>query len=432
MNGNVTRAFQLFQLLRQGSLIAISIALAQSGLSDVAIGYYEVLMYVTYLLTFFWVTGAAQALLAYYPQQSEADQSVLVFQAFALFSGLSALLGLALWGFPDAVIGRISHQSGVPYVGWMALFLITNIPATLQEHFYLLQSRTRAIVGYGMATAAAQFSAVVLPLWLGFDLGWSFAALAVVGFFKWIWLVIFVSRYGQVRLSRPLFDGWWQVAWPLMLYALLGTANVAAGPWLVGVFFPDDPAIFGVYRYGARELPLMAALTGAVASSVVPLIARNRPLGLSALLVETRRLSHLLFPLGIALMATSPWWFVWVFSDTFAASVPLFNLFLFLIPVQLLFARSVLVALQDTRRVPWFAVSSLLVQLSLAHWWAPHYGIQGIAAATVSAFLLEKLALLYYLYRRHGIRPQAFTAIGWWVAYTVAMGVVYGCVSVSV
>ena len=58
------RAFQLFQLLRQGGLIVIAIALAHSGLALAEIGHYEMLTYLGYLLTFFWVTGFMQGLLS--------------------------------------------------------------------------------------------------------------------------------------------------------------------------------------------------------------------------------------------------------------------------------------------------------------------------------------------------------------------------------
>lgn len=403
----------------------MSIALAHSMLPSAAIGHYEVLMYVVYLLTFFWVSGAVQALLAYYPQQSAADRAALVFQSFIVFTVTCLLLGGLLWAWPQGVINGLARQSGVPYTSWVALYLATHIPATLQEHYYLLQSRPRAIVAYGAATASAQFLAVCWPLWAGWGLGWSFVWLALLGAAKWLWLAGFVYRHGRVRLTADLLWGWWQVAWPLMAYSLLGTVSAAMGPWLVGRFFPDNPAVFALYRYGARELPLLAALTGAVASTAIPLIAAQRGQGLRQLYAETRRLNHLLFPLGIALMLTSPWWFTWVFTDAFAASVPLFNLFLLLIPVQLLFARSVLVALHDTWRVPWFAAVGIVVQFLLAHLLVPHWGLAGIAVATVLAFLFEKLALAYYLYRRHGVHLGEFTALRWWGIYTAAMLAAY-------
>jgi len=409
--------------------LAVSIALPQLALPRAAIGHYEVLMYVAYLLTFFWVSGAVQALLAYFPQQTTADRQVLIFQSFAIFTGVSLAFGALLWGWPDGITGALTHQSGVPYTGWMALYLATHIPATLQEHYYLLQSRPRAIAGYGVASAAAQFLVVCWPLWAGWGLGWSFIWLAALGAAKWLWLAAFVYRHGCVQWSAHLLRGWWHVAWPLMAYALLGTVSVALGPWLVGQFFPNDPDVFALYRYGARELPLLAALTGAVASTAIPLIAAQRGQGLQQLRADTRRLNHLLFPLGIGLMLTAPWWFSWMFTHSFAASVPLFNLFLFLIPVQLLFARSVLVALHDTRRVPWFAAVGIVGQCLLAYLLVPRWGLQGIAAATVLAFLSEKLALAYYLRRRHGIQLAEFTDLRWWGIYTAAMLAAYSLVT---
>ncbi len=64
-------------------------------------------------------------------------------------------------------------------------------------------------------------------------------------------------------------------------------------------------------------------------------------------------------------------------------------------------------------------------QCLLAYLLVPLWGLQGIAAATVLAFLSEKLALAYYLRQRHGIQLAAFTDLRWWGIYTVAMLVAF-------
>ena len=423
------RALQLFQLLRQGSLILVAVLLAKSTLSPAEVGTYEMLMYVGYLLTFFCVAGSLQALLSYYPTLEAPDQAAMVFQALLVFAGMSLAAGALLWFFPEFILQLLVQRSSLAFLSLFVLFLITDIPASLQEHFYLLQDRPLAILVYGLVSATAQLLAVGLPPILGLDFRWSFVALAGVGIVKGIILVQFVLVHGRWSWSPELLRAWWVLAAPLMAYTLLGVANQSVGPWMVGYFFDGSAAEFAIYRYGARELPLLAALTGAVASGVIPFLARELEAVADHLKKEARQLYHFLFPVSIVLLLTSRWWFVWVFAAAYAPSIVLFNTFLLLTPVHLIFARTVLVARQDTRWIPFFALGSMGLNIVFCLLMTPVLGMPGIALSGVVAFGLEKIGLVVYLWRRHGVLWSAYTDLRWWWGYTLLLLVAFAVAS---
>ena len=415
------RAFQLFQLLRQGGLILIAIALAHSGLSVEEIGYYEMLTYLGYLLTFFWVSGFMQGLLSQFNRLQPTEQRQLVFQAFGLFT--LAAVGLA--GFMYVLEGRVLtaliQQPDIPYLWLFLLFLFTNLVASLQEHFYLLHQQKASLVVYGAFTTLAQFLVVALPPFLSLPFRWSFIGLAVLGVLKWLWLLRYVSVHGHWQWSDQIFRNWWRISWPLGVYALVAGLNQSVGPWLVGQFFDGDAAAFAIYRYGARELPLLSALAGALGSAVIPAIAADKKAGLAELCRETRTLYHLIFPLSIVLLLTAQYWFPVVFDAKFSSSVPLFNTFLLLTVAHLLFARTILVALDDTRLVPFFALIGLVLQLVFGFPLAAEYGLLGIAVAAVLAFSLEKVGLIIYVKAKHNISWQVYTPWKWWLVYSLAL-----------
>jgi O-antigen/teichoic acid export membrane protein len=420
-----TRALQLFQLMRQGSLILIAIALAKSYLPKAEVGEYEMLTYVAYLLTFFWVAGAIQALLSYYPNCNEREQGQLISHSFGLFTIFSLIVGLLLGLFPVPLLNLLVQQDSLSYLPLFLVFLVTNIPASLQEHFYLLRGQATAIVVYGMLSAGAQLLALALPPLLGLDFVVSFQCLAVVGIIKWLWLSGYVLRHGAAGWAPHLLRGWWLLAWPLALYALLGAINLSVGPWMVGYFFAGDKAQFAIYRYGARELPLLSALTGAVSSALIPAIAASTTSGIEQLRKESGLLFHALFPVSILLLLTAPWWFVWVFDEAYAAAIPLFQTFLLLTPAHLIFARTVLVAKQDTKLIPILSLVGIGLHIIACFSLAPYLGMLGIAMGSVIAFSTEKLLLVFYLKLRHQISWQAYTHWGWWLGYTVLMVMAY-------
>ncbi|HQU61462.1 MAG TPA: hypothetical protein PLU64_19775, partial [Saprospiraceae bacterium] len=91
------RAFQVFNVLRQGATILIAILLAKSALGTEGIGIYEMLLYIGFTLTAFWIAGLMQGFLAQYPQLAPARQPAFLFNAYLLFLGLSTLVLSILW-----------------------------------------------------------------------------------------------------------------------------------------------------------------------------------------------------------------------------------------------------------------------------------------------------------------------------------------------
>lgn len=419
------RAFQLFQLMRQGGLILIAVALAKAPLSVAQVGTYEMLTYLGYLLTFFWVSGFMQGLLSHYPTLAPPQQQQLLFQSFLVFTGIGMGLALLLLVGQDFLLPLLVQRSSLPYLGLFVVFLVTSLTASLQEHFYLLAGRKVALVIYGALSAGAQVLAVALPPFLGYDFVYSFWALAAVGLLKWCWLLNYVIRHGAWRWSGVLLHGWWLISWPLGLYALVAGLNQSLGPWLVGYFFAGDKEVFALYRYGARELPLLSALAGALGSALIPAIAQHLNNGLEDLRQETKKLYHLLFPLTILLLLTADWWFPLVFSEAYQDSVPLFRTFLLLTSSQLLFARTVLVAKQDTRWIPFFAVGSFCLQLLLGFLLVPILGLNGVALAAVLAFGAEKVLLVFYVQKKYSLSWMVYTPWKWWLFYSVLLLVGY-------
>ena len=132
-----------------------------------------------------------------------------------------------------------------------------------------------------------------------------------------------------------------------------------------------------------------------------------------------------LFTGTLLLMATSAYWWEPVFTSTFADSEPLFRAYLFVIISRLLFPVPVLTALGHTRMLMVFGGFELLLNIALSFLLAPTYGLLGIIWATVLAYLMDKLLLMYYLYRRTGIRPGRYLDLRWYGGYVGLLTLVY-------
>lgn len=417
---NVT-AFQLYQLLRQGALILIAVLLAKSALSTREIGIYEMLMYVAYAATFFWTTGLVQGLLTVYPQLGKDRQQAMLLQSYLLVVALSLATVLLFEVGERRLIPLLTGQAQLPYFRLFLLYLLLQQPTYLLEHYYLLEQRPRAITLLGVLSALLQVGAVAGPLLFGYGLQGMIVGLVGFAALRHLWLLAFLATRGRFAPDSGELRRWMALSLPLIGYALLGGFHQVYDNWLVGFYYEGDEQQFALFRYGARELPLALALTNAFSTALLPAVARDLPAGLTELRRQSVWLYHLLFPLSIALMLTSIWWFPLLFSEAFAPSVLVFNVFLLLVINRLVFPRTVLMALQDNGVLLWIALAELAGNALLSYWLVAPFGLAGIALGTVLAYSLGKAVMCWYLYRRHGIGVARYTDIRLLAGYSMLL-----------
>lgn len=414
-------AFQLYQLLRQGGLIAIAILLAKSSLTTEDIGAYEMLLYVGYAATFFWTTGLVQGLLSLFPKLKAEKQAALLLQGYLVIAGATAAVILLLGLGADRLLPLLTGQPRLPYFRLFLLYLLLHQPTFLLEHYFLLRHRARAIVLLGLLSTILQIGVVIVALWGGYGLAGIFVGLILFAAFRHLWLLAFLVAAGRPTARSGALRRWILLSLPLMGYALLGGLHQVYDNWLVGFFYQGDEQQFALFRYGARELPLALALTGAFGTALLPAVAKSLPGGLAAIRKKSRPLYHLLFPFSIVLMLTSDWWFPLLFSEAFAPSVLVFNVFLLLVINRLIFPRTVLMGLQDNGVLLWISLGELVANALLSFWLVRSLGLAGIALGTVLAYSLGKTAMCWYLYRRHGIGVARYTDIRLLGGYSVLL-----------
>lgn len=433
------RSGQIVQALRQGSLILVALALPRLGLGLAKIGHWESLLFVGYILGFGWLTGLLQAYLV----RIRLTRPAAAGRFSRLALGAIFLVSLFLLGVAAGAHKWLFSllQLGEPPAGWwwFFVFLLTQWPGLFFEQVLVVKDRPQGLLIFGGLSALGMFLAIVGPLVAGEDLTGALYWLAVYGLLKGILILAWVL--GDALLGQPgplraitagskdswmaLLKEWWSVAWPLMIYASIGGLVTAFDPWFVNYWYDGDEGTFARFRYGARELPLLAAITNGMITVVLPRLTEAPAAGLELLKESSRRLFHWIFPGTLLLMATSEYWWELVFTNTFSESEPLFRAYLFVIISRLLFPVPVLTALGHTRMLMVFGGLELLLNVGLSLLLAPVYGLLGIIWATVLTYLLDKLLLMYYLFRRTGIRPARYLDLGWYGGYVVAMLVVY-------
>jgi len=423
---------QIFQVLRFVSFLVISIVFTKSTLSVKDIGDFELLLFIASAVSFFWITGIIQSLLPLfnnnnsYPfrKQRYKRKSPEIFNSFLLLLVFSFLL--ALTGY--FIQGKIMVYKGgepLPYGNYLLLYIFLSSPACLVEYIYLLYNKTSKILIYGFLTFSLQTIFVVAPVILGYGLIVGIWGLLFVTTFRFIWLLALIKKYSEIKLSWVFIKEHINLATPLVISTLLsGSAQYIDG-LIVSAKFP--PEKFALFRYGAKEMPLVVTLASGLNNAMLTQFRQLGQIKQSLLTLKKRslRLMHILFPISILLLFFSDIIFPTIFTVRFSSSSGVFMVYLLLIVSRLVFPQTILIGLKKMKVVMMASILEIILNVTLTLILIPNYGIVGVAVATVVIYIVEKFALIAYNYYRLNIKPSEYVPIAWYSIYSVTTVVLF-------
>jgi hypothetical protein len=435
---SLIRAGQFAQVARQAAIILVALALPRLGIGRELIGQWESLLYVGYLLGFGWLTGLLQAYLVSVRKSKPAEAAAFSRMAVAGI-GLFSLLLLALAaGLHQPLFSLLRLGEAPPGWWFFFVFLLTQWPGLFFEQVLLIREKPWWLIVFSGLSGLGFAGAMLLPLWLGEDLTFALSCLALLAGVKGLVILIWMalnrekspylpppSDQRQPTLLPNYITTLLTTAWPLIAYASVGALVTAFDPWFVNYWYAGDEVIFATFRYGMRELPLLAALSNGLIIAVLPRLSEDASAGLLMLRNGSRRLYHWVFGGAILLMASSPWWWTVVFTDLFAESLPLFQLYLFVVVSRLLFPMPVIITLASPRYLSVFSLSELAMNAGLSILLAGPFGMMGIIFATVAADIINKLILMVYLYHSSQIKPGAYMDFRYFLTYVSGLVATY-------
>jgi hypothetical protein len=74
----------------------------------------------------------------------------------------------------------------------MLIYIFLNNPTFLIEHIFLLKENTMGLLMYGILHTVAYISAVLIPVWMGWEIEFVFYGLILLSIFKNSYLCILI------------------------------------------------------------------------------------------------------------------------------------------------------------------------------------------------------------------------------------------------
>ncbi len=428
---NKINSLQIFQLLRFGTFLLISIIFANSSVATEDIGYYELSLFIASAVSFFWVTGIIQSLLPLYNNNktfrkdpSGNAKSPEIFNAFLVLSGFS-LVAFIFCIFFQRSFYLFDGVKDISFINLVFVYILLSNPGHLVEYIYLLKNLSEEMLIYGLWSFGLQLLLVTVPVLYGYPIEYAVIGLIVISVIRLIWLGVLLKRYSGFRFSRSFIREHISLGIPLIVSSLLsGSAQYIDGIIVSGSF---DAASFAVFRFGAKELPLVLLLANGLSNAMLPEFSTADKVknALAIIKNRSRRLMHILFPLSTILLFFSKVLYIAMFGERFSRSADIFMVYLLLIISRLIFPHTILIGLKRTRIILGASFVEIALNVSLSLFLIRYYGMVGVAVATAIVFLVEKMLLVSYNYFKLKIKPGEYIPLGVYLFYTALIIAVF-------
>ena len=410
MNFKLTQisALQIFQLLRYSTLILIGVVFTKSALSTSEIGQYETFLFLAGAVSFFWLNGLIQGFLPSTDKHSTSAKSSDLFNIFYLLMVFSVLSVVFILLFERSISGVLLKGSEIPFLKYLLIYLLFTSPAGLVEYIYLIKDQGKGMLVYGVVSYALMFFFVVLPPVFGFNIEYSLIGMLISSAFRFIWLLAMLFRNSTPTFDPDFIRKHLKSAFPLVFSMFLSGSGQYIDGFIISRYFDD--ATFAVFRYGARELPLVLLLANAFNASMLPGFTDLSKLksNLEVIKRNSQKLGFWLFPLSGVLMLISHWTFPVIFNVSFSGSATIFNIYLLLIVSRLVFPQTILIGLQKNQAIMWASFLEIVLNVALSIWFLQFWGLPGVAYGTVCAYAFEKLILMVFVKKIFGFGVSVY------------------------
>jgi len=403
----------------------IGVVFTKSGLSTSEIGQYETMLFLAGAISFFWLNGLIQGFLPSFGEHTATRKSSALFNVFYLLLIFSGLAVLFLKLFEHSISGLLLKGSPIPFLNYLLIYVFISSPASLVEYIYLIKKQGNHIVTYGLISFFLMFLMVVAPPVFGFGIEYSLAGLVISSIIRLIWLIILLFRNSNPEFDLHFIRTNIKSSFPLIFSMLLSGSGQYIDGFIITSYFDD--ATFAIFRYGAREFPLVLLLANSFSSSMLPGFGDRQKLSLNLekIKVNSHKLGSWLFPLSGILMLASHQIFPIVFNANFSGSATIFNIYLLLIVSRLLFPQTILIGLQKTRPILWASALEIALNVALSLWFVRFWGIAGVAFGTVCAYLFEKLLLIALVRKAYGYKISEYLNLKQHVLYSVLLSAAF-------
>lgn len=384
------------------------------------IGIFETLIFLGQFVSLFWVNGLTQAFSAIYPKVAIIEKKSFISSTFIMFFGLAFISSALLIILRPVILPFLIESSYIEGFYWYCLFIFFNTPTLLIPLILMLKGDHKELFRFTIFYGIGYLLVFLLNLLFGGSLK---NLLLLLNIFAFCLLVLsgglslsFDLRSYRLKWLKRLF----LIGSPLILYSILSGLAPIFDAWLVQRIY-STKAVFAIYKYGAREFPLTITLVMGLGTALIPLVSEDLLRGMNKLKERSIKLYPFVAIVSILLILTSKYFFPVIFNNDFASSADIFNIYILIILVRMLYPQVILLGMKKTKSLLFISIIELFVNMLACTVLGIYLGLVGIAGGTLIACMAGKAIQIMYVQKRMGIKLSQYLHIKPYIVYSAGI-----------
>ena len=378
--------------------VAASIILTRA-LSQSEYGNYEQVWLVYNSLVPLFVYGLGSALYFY---SARVDLKV-VYSASVVLSCLVGLVtGVAMLVFAVPIGVFFNAPQITIYLRIFSFYAILSSPSLLMESVLITEKKVKLLLLVNVVVAFLIVISVSAGAVLLKSMNSIFVLITIVGFLKSALLILFLDKRRMMALAGIGVNLKSQVAYalPVVVSGIVGMISRQVDKYLVTTNFSSS--VYAVYAIGAKEIPLIAIVTGSASTVLLPKLSelgsKNQIENFIGFWKNSISKTGLfLLPISFFLFAFAGDFMYFFFGQKYLASAGIFRIFLLMMPLRLAFYSHALFSLGKQKLYMYTSIADMFLGGLASYMLMRSFGIEGAALGKVVVTYIEILFLAWVL-----------------------------------
>lgn len=375
-------------------------------LSQSDYGTYQQLILVGEATAGLMIFGLPTSVYYFYNNVAAERRPALIAQTSLMLLLSGALASLAVFGGATVIAASLDNPS---MAGLLSIYAVSIAFIIASEHsiaFMIAQDRYVLAICFETGEIIVRVALLLAPLLFGYGIDGLVAGIVIYSVLRF--LLRSMSLFTRGRMQ---FSGWSKHMFPLeqLRYSVplaLVSLTVLVGNtfnkgFIAASFSPIDYAIFAVGNFSIPFAAIFQTSVANVLRATLPRLVQEEKLAeiVEILRESARKLSIIALPLFIFLYGYASEVINLLFTAKYAQSVPIFQIFLLELPLEMLMLSPVPQAFGRTKLNLYIILSSTALLLLLSFVLIKTFGLQGGALAYIATQYFQSLAFLVVVLR---------------------------------
>ena len=316
----------------------------------------------------------------------------LIIQTSLLLGVAGAVATAAIFFGAMQIANSLNNPSMVDLLKLYAFSIAFMIASEHSIPFMIAQNRYLLAVGLETGETFVRVLVLLAPLWLGYGFAGLIAGIVLYAMARFVVRSVYLFGSGGMR-----FAGWSKAVFPVEQLTYSVPIALVSLTALIGATFNRGilatsftPADYAIYSVGALEIPLdvifQASVANVLRASLPPLVRDGNLTEVVRIIREAvRKLSIIVLPSFIFLLGHSHQFITLMFTKLYAESVPVFQIYLWLVPLHMFMLSPIPQIFGKTRVNLYIVLGMTTVLLFLSYALLKWIGFYGPAIAMVAA-----------------------------------------------